>query len=477
MRRNFTSAVERDETRDREGVLQLATGLSFSEAMVGTWRRKGEHLDRPFCFDALLNTPTLPSPLGGFVATLRGTLNAEGMSTETSILGTLEFSPLRDHRLRYKFTTIADDGLHYSFDGWKTIRGLNQLRAWTTLTGAIYDENSREVGSVTLRFPLESFASFVAGFRLLNDDSDLEDRRWPGEPGRLEVWYDTLNDPRTGTGLWLHHEICAPSDGGAARGYGWLALFPPDEAPEIVHFGPGPLGENPWFAVDGVVAEPGRRSGSAGTASWELTYLDGGPALFTFPRTVWRRRLFPSAQIVPAPTASYHGTVTVGGRVVTLDGAPGGAAHIYGQGNAERWGWLHADLGDGDVLEIVAAVSRRPGLNRLKPLPFVRLRVDGADWPRYGLLAALRGSAKLGLPEWNVTVRSGGRRLRVRVLQPADATVTVAYADPDGAPATCQNSERSNAHVVLERRVAGVWTVEREWTLVATAHSEIGTRP
>ncbi len=167
----------------------------------------------------------------------------------------------------------------------------------------------------------------------------------------------------------------------------------------------------------------------------------------------------------------------MGGRTLELDGAPGGAARIYGHGNAERWGWLHADLGDGDVLEVVAAVPRRPSLRRLPPLPFVRLRLDAVDWPRFGLLAALRGSAHLGIPDWDVTVRSRRRRLRVQVSQPAERSVAVEYRDPDGARATCTNSERADAEIVLERRTAGDWAVERRWTLTGTAHAEIGSRP
>jgi hypothetical protein len=455
----------------------MSTGLSFAEAMVGTWRRTGEHLDRSFRFDARVETPTLPLPFSTVVAELTGTLTAEGMASGTPITGTLEISPFRNHRLRYTFTTVADDGRRYRFDGWKSLRGVRRLRAWTTLPGAICNDDGQEVGTALLRFPLMTFPSFVAGFRLRYHDTGLEERRWSGRAGRLEVWYDTLTDPRTGTGLWLHHEMCAPSDGGGARGYGWLALFPPDGPPEIVRFGPEPLGQGPWFAAGDVVAEPGRRSGSAGAATWELTYHDDRPPLFTFPRIAWRREWFPSAQIVPAPTASFRGTVALGGRVLELDGAPGGVAHIYGHGNAERWGWLHADLGDGDVLEVVAAVSRRPGLRRLPPLPFVRLRHGGVDWPRFGILGALAGSAHLGLPEWDVTVRSGGRRLRVQVVQPAEHTAVVEYADPDGAPATCRNSERADAEIVLERRSSGIWVVERQWLLDSTAHAEIGSRP
>jgi hypothetical protein len=455
----------------------VSTGLSFSETMIGKWRRTGERFDHSFSFDAHLESPTIPIPFSTVIAELTGTLRAETLASGTPITGTLEISPMRNHRLRYTFTTIADDGHRYRFDGCKSLRGMHQLRAWTTLPGSICTEDGQEVGTAHLRFPLKTFPSFVSGFRLRHRDTSLEDRRWSGQAERLEVWYDTLTDSHTGTGLWLHHEICAPSDGGATRGYGWLALFPPDSLPEIVRFGPEPLGPSAWFAAGNVIAEPGRRSGSVDGATWELTYHDRQSPLFTFPRIVWRHNLFPSAQIVPAPTASFQGTVALGGRVLELNGAPGGVAHIYGHGNAEQWGWLHANLGNGDVLEVVAAVSRRAGLRRLAPLPFVRLRYGGIDWPRFGILAAIAGSADLELPEWNVTVRSAKRRLRVRVIQPTDRTVVIEYADPDGALATCRNCERADAQIVLERRCSGTWVVEREWLLDGTAHAEIGSRP
>ncbi|REV23110.1 hypothetical protein DSK46_04690, partial [Mycobacterium tuberculosis] len=38
--------------------------------------------------------------------------------------------------------------------------------------------------------------------------------RWRGAAGRLEVWYATLSDPLTRTGLWVHCETVAPTTGG-----------------------------------------------------------------------------------------------------------------------------------------------------------------------------------------------------------------------------------------------------------------------
>jgi hypothetical protein len=303
--------------------------------------------------------------------------------------------------------------------------------------------------------------------------------RWNGRPGRLEVWYTTLTDPATGTGLWLHHELVAPTHR-ARRPYahGWVALFPPGGAPTLTRFGPVP-----WrrpappavFTAGPVTVTPERLSGEAGDAAWDLTAEGGGRPLYTFPRWAWDYGLLPAAQVVPAPTARFTGTVRCGQSTVDLDGAPGATARIYGHGNAHRWGWLHADLGGGDVCEVVAAVSTRPGLNRLPPLPLVRLRVDGVDLPEGDpLLAGLRFRARLDRPVWRVHGRFADRRLTITVTQPADRTVSVDYTNPDRSTAVCHNTERADVAITLDRYGPDGWRRERWWYLKGTAHAEIG---
>ncbi|HET6212805.1 MAG TPA: hypothetical protein VFE14_08040 [Micromonosporaceae bacterium] len=317
------------------------------------------------------------------------------------------------------------------------------------------------------------------------DAAELMRQRWRGQRGRLEVWYTTVTDPATGTGLWLHHELVAPQRGAAAYGHGWAAVFPPGAPPRLARFGPLPWPATPRrradediFAVDGVTLTPNRLAGKAGELAWDLVARTGGSPLYTFPRWAWRRELLPAAQIVPMPTAAFAGTVHIGDAGLVLTDAPGATGRIYGHGNARRWGWLHADLGGGDVLEVVAAVSTRPGLRLLPPLPMVRLRLRGVEWPPGDpLLAAFGFHARLGLPEWTVRGRSGDMRLRVSVTLPPERTVAVDYVDPDGEPATCHNSEAASATIVLERIEGRHWLLERRWELDATAHAEVGSRP
>jgi hypothetical protein len=304
----------------------------------------------------------------------------------------------------------------------------------------------------------------------------LASRRWNGSTaGRLEVWYDTFTDPATGAGFWLHHELVSPSDGRAAFVHGWAAAFPSLGAgvtPVWERFGPLPVDDaGPFFSCGDVVCEPGVRRGATSRFAWDLRDVDapGSPPLFTFPRWSWEREVLPGSQIVPSPHASFSGSFACDDRTWTLVDAPGAAARIYGHGNAQRWAWLHADLGDGDVLEIVAAVSRRPLLDRLPPLPMVQLRVGGVDRPSNPLragLVALR--AHVALPSWSVRGHVAGSPFRVDVTLPPERCVVIPYTDPDGAGATCTNSERADAVVT--------WG-SRTWRLDGTAHAEVGLRP
>jgi hypothetical protein len=278
--------------------------------------------------------------------------------------------------------------------------------------------------------------------------------------------------------LWVHHEVVAPTDGDAYA-HGWAALFPPDAPPTYERLGPRPpepQADDDWFRIGGATLTATSARGVAGGLAWDLTWTADADPLWTFPRWVWQRHVLPAAQVVPTPTTRISGTAA--GQ--PFDGT-GGVAHIYGHGNAQRWVWLHADLGQGDVLEIVAATARRRGLRALPPLPLVQLRhqahAGGRDWPRDPLAAALLFRAHIDTDGFRVSGTVGRRRLRVEAALPADRCVVIGYTDPDGATATCQNTERADVQVRVDRLSAGGGREERTWSLNGTGHAEIGRRP
>ncbi|MGV9702671.1 hypothetical protein [Streptomyces sp. NPDC003483] len=458
-------------------------GTVFTETMLGTVRLDGDARDRRIRLDLRAETDEVLRPHRTTRARLTGRVRIAGLADAPVEEGELEISPVARRRVRYRLTFTAD-GRTLSLDGWKSVTARRPVASMTVLPVTLYEDGTR-AGEGVLRFPLTTgLAPFLLSFRFprREDPAGHFAPRWDGTPGRTEVWYTTLTDPATGTGVWLHHEVTAPADGSEPFAHGWVAAFP--RRGEVRHARFGPV---PWtrpadgFEGDTVTAVAGRLVGGAADFRWEISERPRGESLFTFPRWSWRRPLLPAAQMLPAARATYDGVFSYGQETLTLRDAPGASARIYGHGNAHRWTWLHADLGGGDVLEIVAAVSNRPGLRRLPPLVFLRLRAGNRTWPRraersaIGWLGLGRFRAAFGLPRWTVTGRTALRRIRVEVDQPAERTLTLEYRDPDGARAVCRNSESADARVVLERWW-GRWRPERSWALDGTAHAEAGER-
>jgi hypothetical protein len=457
----------------------------FKETMLGRVRLADEDGDRPVRLDLLARADAVLLPHRTTRAHVSGRVRIAGRADDAEAEGELEIAPLSRRRIRYRIT-FAMEGRRLTLDGWKSVSPKRPLASLTVLPFTLYEDGDR-VGEGTLRFPLATgLLPFLASFRFPRAAAPPADRdltsRWDGTPGRTEVWYTTLTDPATDSGIWLHHELVAPSDGSAAYAHGWIAVFPKDGPAEHTRFGPVPWTAHPeGFTAEGICVRPGRLTGSAGTFTWALTESPEGPPLHTFPRWSWRRPWLPASHMLPAARARYSGTIRYGTRELRLDDAPGAGARIYGHGNARRWAWLHADLGGGDVLEIIAAVSMRRGLDRLPPLVFLRLHRNGRTWPRRAERSAVgwagigRFRADIRLPKWRVEGRAGLSRIQVTVTQPPQQTLTLGYTDPDGSTAVCRNSERADVVVSLERWW-GTWRQEAVWRLSGTAHAEVGDR-
>ncbi|SFG54821.1 hypothetical protein [Streptomyces mirabilis] len=460
-------------------------GTVFKETMLGRVRLADEDGDRPVRLDLLARADAVLLPHRTTRAHVSGRVRIAGRADDAEAEGELEIAPLSRRRIRYRIT-FAMEGRRLTLDGWKSVSPKRPLASLTVLPFTLYEDGDR-VGEGTLRFPLATgLLPFLASFRFPRAAAPPADRdltsRWDGTPGRTEVWYTTLTDPATDSGIWLHHELVAPSDGSVAYAHGWIAVFPKDGPAEHTRFGPVPWTAHPeGFTAEGICVRPGRLTGSAGTFTWALTESPEGPPLHTFPRWSWRRPWLPASHMLPAARARYSGTIRYGTRELRLDDAPGAGARIYGHGNARRWAWLHADLGGGDVLEIIAAVSMRRGLDRLPPLVFLRLHRNGRTWPRRAERSAVgwagigRFRADIRLPKWRVEGRAGLSRIQVTVTQPPQQTLTLGYTDPDGSTAVCRNSERADVVVSLERWW-GTWRQEAVWRLSGTAHAEVGDR-
>lgn len=462
--------------------------LRFSERMVGQLEG-GLAGEVGFALEARTRSGwAIGGPL---VAELAGAVAVTGVATAAPARGTLRVDPFGAKEVRYELGFVGDDGGRWRLEGAKVIEWRRPLQSWTVLPATLRRADPTDgeaiVASARLRFALGDLPGFLAGARagvvsLAGPAAPLHAAelfapRLGGERGRVEVWYDTVTDARTGAGFWLHHEVLAPLDGSAPRAHGFVAVFPPEGEPRLARFGPESVHPDArgdrGFAAAGVRSEPGRREGGAGEISWRLEVEEPGPPLWSLPALAWRRQVLPAAHVVGSPAARYRGVVDVGGTTLELRDARGASARTYGRANPERWGWCRVELEGLGVLDAVVAESRSGPLARLGPVVLVGLRRPGRpDWPRRPLAALRRWRAELGEADFSITGTVGGVRLELEAHVPPERAVVVDYPQPDGSTVLCRNSERADAVVRFDPGLCG--GRGGEWRVSARAHAETG---
>ncbi|MFJ4280707.1 hypothetical protein [Streptomyces massasporeus] len=481
-------------------------GAHFTETMTGRLRIDtvgGGSL--PVTLDLRVDAPGPVRLRGATTALVTGRVRIGGWADDHRASGSMLIAPLSGGRIDYHVRFTALDGREYVLEGHKSPTWRSPLRSMTVLpirlrpAGETTDGEGagslRPVGEGRLRFRLRTLPSFTASWRF-PASADCAETLTAARQDRLNVWYSTFTDPETGTGFWFHHELVRPMNG-PPYAHGWAAVYRPDTRPVIDRFGPhalpespadsaedgdGALPESPGFHSPSAVATAHELSGRTEQLAWDFRVTADSAPLRTFPGLAWKRRVLPAVHIVPQAQARYRGTVCLDGQTLLVADALGASARIAGRGNAHRWAWLHVDLDDDTVLEVVAAVSGLPLLRHLPPLVFLRLRRAGRDWPRgdwrssLGVMGMGRFRGTPRLPTWTVRGNAGGRRIEVRVHLPEEGRTAVGYTDPDGSRATCHNSERADARVTLEQWRDGGWQAEQVWDVRGTAHAEVGLR-
>ncbi|MEU6285066.1 hypothetical protein [Streptomyces sp. NPDC047028] len=205
----------------------MSPSTTFEEFMLGEVHLDGEESPRRMRLDLSVCTQELMLLHRTTDARATARVRIAGLTDDPHATGAIEISPLTKRRIRYRVVFTAQ-GSRYSFDGWKSISLSRPLKSMTVLPFTLL-KDGKLAGRGTLRFPVTTeLLPFLASFRFpRRDEADRHlAPRWDGKPGHIEVWYTTLTDPMTRTGLWLHHEVVAPSDGSQAYAHGWVALYP-----------------------------------------------------------------------------------------------------------------------------------------------------------------------------------------------------------------------------------------------------------
>lgn len=315
--------------------------------------------------------------------------------------------------------------------------------------------------------------------------------RWDGGPGHYEVYYVTLTDPASGLGVWIRYTLLAPLDGPAECAL-WLVAMAPD-GDRVGRRATFPASElearDDPFALCLAGADLSDR-GAAGTidheAAWELSWEPRlRPYAFVHP-LVERAGVAQTALVLPHADLAISGTLRLGERVLELDGARGGQAHLWGARHAPRWAWTHCnDLRSAEgeerrdtFVDAVSVYVDRLG-RELGPSTPVVGRFRGEDFVATDPIALARTSSRFGLSTWRFEARSGKRRIAGEVDAPHETLAGVTYHDPDGRPAYCYNSEVASMRLsVWDRTSRGRfgWTLRDTLVADGRAHFEYGQR-
>jgi hypothetical protein len=305
--------------------------------------------------------------------------------------------------------------------------------------------------------------------------ANLNVLHWNGTPGHYEVHYLSATDAASGIGLWIRYTMVAPLDGEPVCSLWFMAMDPAGDVR---------VGRKATFPIAELVAEPEpfrlaigdselTDRGMAGgfeDVRWELRWEPSRAYEHVHP-LLRRGRIAKTVLTLPHADLAVDGTVAFGDRELTLEGARGGQAHLWGSKHANRWAWAHCNdfAGhEGAFLDGVSVFVPRFG-REIGPSTPVVGRFFDEDFVANGPAAVVRAQSRFGLSSWHFESVAGKRRIVCEVDAPRQSLVGVTYDDPDGDLAYCYNSEAASMRVSVFDKA---WPGRFPWLLRDTLESD-----
>jgi hypothetical protein len=296
--------------------------------------------------------------------------------------------------------------------------------------------------------------------------------------GHYESFFLRAFHPSEPLGVWIRYTVLK-RPGQEPRGSVWFTLFEAAAGgprAQKATFGPGDVFPDAYIRVDDAGAfRDGEATGSAGGASWSISFEAEEPPLRHLPRDWMYRAPIPRTKLLsPYPNARFGGEATLDGRRVGLDGWRGATGHNWGAQHAERWIWMHGIAFEGSEdawLDL--------GLGRIKLGPLTTpwtaagaVSLGGERLPLGGPAAARRTEVRERPDGCRFTIPGPGATVRGEVAAPLEDFVGWVYSDPDGSEHNTVNCSIARMELTVER--AG-----REPLRLETAHGgayELGMR-
>lgn len=322
-------------------------------------------------------------------------------------------------------------------------------------------------------------------------DGTENQMRWNRSEGPfIEVWYATIGRQDAEGAVWLRYTITSPRRGEAFCEL-WGFCFAP--APEDCFAGKrrypidrlgAPNGRDDgglvrigdaWLSerhLEGEVEFQGRSMG------WSLDFEPADRCFQHLPELL-RRRAQRRVSVVCSPNLDvpFSGTVTLDGRAMELDRAPGQQSHRWGRGHPSSWAWAHCSTFEETpaIFEAVAARTKLGGIPA-PTLTFLYLSYKGEELAFNQAPWVFRSKGRYEMPTWAFT----GHNDRWRIVGGARATpqrmMQASYEDPDGSMRYCANSEVADLAIEIFKRTDRGWQHVDSLVSMRRAHLEFGRR-
>jgi hypothetical protein len=309
--------------------------------------------------------------------------------------------------------------------------------------------------------------------------------------GFMEVWYSTITHRETGAGLWVRYTLTSPIPSvGDPYCEVWGFFFDPTDGQSFAakqRFPIDALGStngrddgalvrigDSWLSethMDGAVV------GGARTLRWSLDLQPADSCFQHLPASL-RDRIEKRVSTVCSPNLSvpFTGVVELDGRSIAFDKEPGCQSHRWGRKHSVTWTWAHCASFEEDADAVFEGLAAKTAFG---PLPgptttLLYLRFGGDDLVFNELRWALRARSRYEMPTWAFTARNENWRIAGAARARVDRMIQIEYADPDGTPRFCANSEVSDLAIEIYRREQPGWRHVGSLTSLHTAHLEFG---
>ena len=286
----------------------------------------------------------------------------------------------------------------------------------------------------------------------------------PTNGGHYESWFVRANHPHRPLAVWIRYTLFRAADSRPALGEVWAVWFDGEQQRTVAAKEEFPL-EDCHYNNHGMSVsagnnhlQPGKLTGHLmhrGQAlQWDLHYDDGEESLLFLPASFYARSLPKAKSLVSRPMIQLHGSLTVNGETVTLDGWRGSENHNWGSQHTDRYAWGQVAGFDNakDAFLECATAQIRLGPVYSPKLSIAALCLDGERFIFNRVGTALKARAQYRPFQWTLETGNRTARLQIQMDTSVDRVAALTYYNPPGGNKICLNSKLASVTVTFQQK-------------------------